>query len=264
MTTLSSGRAAATALRAGVAVRELSTPAATEQAAALLRDVWKGDESPVPANLLRTVQHTGGYCFGAYDDRNQLVAVSLALVTFEGLHSHITGVAPAGQRQGLGFAMKQHQRGWALDRGLLTISWTCDPLVRRNLVFNLCALGASVSHYLPDFYGPMKDGLNRGDQSDRLELTWDLLSEAAVRAESERLPFLDPADLPFAVAPGPVAARVHGPCLVQLPPDIETLRASDPAAAKAWRIQVREALEPRLSAGQAVLGITRAGALVLS
>lgn len=265
MTTVSPGRAAAAAAQRGrVTVRELSTPGATVEAADLLRHVWKGDEAPVPANLVRTVQHTGGYAFGAYDEHDELVAVSLGLVTFEGLHSHITGVAPAGQRRGLGFALKQHQRCWALEKGLTRISWTCDPLVRRNVVFNLCALGASVSHYLPDFYGTMTDGLNRGDQSDRFELTWDLLGDAAVRAETQRLPFLDPGSLPFAVAPGPVSTSVQGPCLVQLPEDIEGLRASDPDAALSWRRQVREAFVPRLDAGQTITGITADGALVLS
>ena len=49
------------ARRAGVDVLELRTPAEAERGAELLREVWRGGESPVPANLLRTVQYTGGY-----------------------------------------------------------------------------------------------------------------------------------------------------------------------------------------------------------
>ena len=48
------------------------------------------------------------------------------------LHSHITGVAPGGQHRGIGFALKLHQRAWALARAVPVIVWTFDPLVARN------------------------------------------------------------------------------------------------------------------------------------
>ena len=264
------GRAAAE--RAGVSVLELSTPAETERAAEVLREVWRGPEAPVPANLIRTVQHTGGYAFGAYDASSALVAVSLGLLASvdgeRALHSHITGVVPAGQRRGLGLALKQHQRRWALERGLTTVTWTCDPLVRRNVTFNLHGLGARVVHYLPDHYGAMTDGVNKGDESDRFELHWDLLSPAAVSAGEHRLPHLPPGDLPYAVAQGdaglPVVASVPaGSFLVQLPADIEALRRVDPAAGLSWRHAVRGALLPALSAGATIRGLTADGALVL-
>ncbi len=231
---------------AGVTVLELRTPAETERGAALLREVWRSAESPVPANLLRTVQHTGGYVFGAYDDSGALLGVAMGLLSVDGLHSHITGVVPAGQRRGLGFALKQHQRWWALDRGLTTITWTCDPLVRRNLVFNLHALGADVHAYLPDHYGAMTDGVNAGDESDRFELHWDLLSDRAVQAAEGRLPW------------------VSGDRTVPLPEDIEALRLKDPVAARAWRHRVRDAVVPALADGAVVRGLDAEGALVLS
>ncbi|MCU1602506.1 MAG: family N-acetyltransferase [Frankiales bacterium] len=231
---------------AGVTVLEMRTPAETERGAALLREVWRSSESPVPSNLLRTVQHTGGYVFGAYDDGGALLGVAMGLLSTDGLHSHITGVVPAGQRRGLGFALKQHQRWWALDRGLATITWTCDPLVRRNLAFNLHALGADVHAYLPDHYGAMTDGVNAGDESDRFELHWDLLSDRAVQAAQGRL------------------AWVAGERTVPLPEDIEALRLKDPALARAWRFRVREGVVPALADGAVVLGLDPEGALVLS
>jgi predicted GNAT superfamily acetyltransferase len=39
---------------------------------------------------------------------------------------------------------------------------------------------------------------------------------------------------------------------VPVPPDIEGLRAADPAAAHEWRLRVRESLGPYLAAGAAV------------
>ena len=252
--------------RAGVTVLELSTPAETERGADLLRQVWRGPQVPVPANLLRTVQHIGGYVFGAYDESGTLLAVSMGLLAREGLHSHITGVIPAGQRRGLGYALKQHQRSWALERGFTCVTWTCDPLVRRNVAFNLHALGATVEEYLPDHYGGMSDGINRGDETDRLHLRWDLLSPSAVAATEARLPWLE-SDLPVAVAADehdrPVLLPPRGSCLVHLPADIEALRLADPAVGLAWRRAVRDAVLDALGRGAAVRGLTATGELVL-
>ena len=70
---------------------------------------------------------------------------------------------PAGklERRSLGFALKQFQRAWALDLGIQTIQWTADPLVRGNAFFNLVKLGAAVVAYHDDFYGPLRDPVER-------------------------------------------------------------------------------------------------------
>lgn len=256
-----------TARRTGVLIRELDTPVATQRGADVLRAVWGSGETIAPPNLLRAVQHTGGYVFGVYDDSGVMLAVSVGLLADEGLHSHITGVVPAGQRRGLGLALKQHQRAWALERGITTISWTCDPLVRRNVAFNLHALGACVVDYLPDHYGPMDDGVNKGDESDRFSLHWELLSQPALDAEKGRLPWVD-SQAPLAVAVGPgdipvLDAVGAGSRRVQLPADIEAIRRTDPAAARAWRLAVRDAVLAGLSAGASITGLTAEGAVVM-
>lgn len=257
----------------GLSVLELRTPAEAERAAELLREVWRSPVAPVPANLLRTVQHTGGYAFGAYDDSGALLGMTLGLLSRlpdgePSLHSHITGVSPAGQRRGIGTLLKQHQRSWALDHEIRTITWTCDPLVRRNLAFNLHTLGAVVDHYLPNHYGSMQDGINAGDDSDRLEVRWDLTGERTLSALQGRLPWVEVADLPAAVSEGPEGGPVvdrsaAGSRLVALPADIEGLRRTDPARATAWRHAVREALVPGLSSGATLRGLTAEGSLVL-
>jgi predicted GNAT superfamily acetyltransferase len=101
-----------------------------------------------------------------------------------GLHSDITGVAARGI--GAGFAIKRRQRAWALARGITTITWTFDQLVRRNAYFNLARLAARATEYMPDFYGEMPDELNAGDPSDRLLLSWDLATpEVAATAAGQ-------------------------------------------------------------------------------
>lgn len=154
-----------------------------------------------------------------------------------------------------------HQREWALSQAITTITWTCDPLVRRNVGFNLNGLGATVEHYLVDHYGPMDDGLNRGDQTDRIEFDGDLLGS---RASQDRQPFIDAADLPLAVTADAVTHAVDGAARrVQLPADIESLRSCDPVLATAWRHAVRDAVLEGLDQGARVLGLTENGELVL-
>ena len=82
----------------------------------------------------------------------------------------------ANSRRNVGYALKLHQRAWALQRGIATITWTFDPLVRRNAYFNLAKLGVRATRYLPNFYGAMQDPINAGDDTDRLLVDWDLAS----------------------------------------------------------------------------------------
>jgi predicted GNAT superfamily acetyltransferase len=267
-------RAAATAeARADAQVLEVTTAAECARAAELLCEVWRSSEPKVQSNLIRAIQDSGSYVYGAYSDSGALLAVSIGLLGRELageplLHSHITGVVPAGQRRGLGYALKQHQRRWALERDMTTITWTCDPLMRRNLLFNLHALGAEVHGYLVDHYGRMNDGLNRNDATDRLAFRWDLLGPRTERADRGRLPFLE-SDFPPAIDPTegghPVLLSVAGAeRRVALPSDVEALREKDPGAAGSWRTVVRAAVAPALSEGASILGLTRGGELVIA
>src|SRR5207248_10094383 len=175
-----------------------------------------------------------------------LIAASVAFLGLDDhgmshLHSHITGVDPTGQSAGVGYALKQHQRAWALARGIPTVRWTFDPLVRRNAYFNLHKLGASARDYLPDFYGAMDDGVNTGDTTDRLYISWELTSSAAITAADGHVSDVDPraggaAVLLDRVDDEPVPRTVDGTTLlVAMPTDIEALRARDLSAGLRWR-----------------------------
>jgi hypothetical protein len=65
-------------------------------------------------------------------------------------HSHITGVRAGESDRRIRYAMKFHQRRWALDRGSRITSWTFDPLVSRNAYFNLCGPGVPVTPFAPE------------------------------------------------------------------------------------------------------------------
>jgi predicted GNAT superfamily acetyltransferase len=153
----------------------------------LLAAIWGSSvESPVNRELLRALAHSGNYVAGARAG-NRMVG---GLVGWLGgtpahelhMHSHILGVVVESQVRGLGFELKQHQRRWCLERGVKVVEWTTDPLVRRNVYFNLGKLGAHARQYLINFYGVMADGLNAGEESDRLLIRWQLDSAEAESA----------------------------------------------------------------------------------
>jgi predicted GNAT superfamily acetyltransferase len=191
-------------------------------------------------------------------------AAFLASHPTPGLHSHVTAVTPAARGRGVGYAIKTHQRAWAAEHGLQTVTWTFDPLVRRNAWFNIGKLGAGIAEYLVDFYGRMDDGINDGDESDRLFAVWPV---AAAGVPDPLLDQRDEEQVGVAVAEieGRPVVRDAGDAplvAVATPPDVETLRRSDPALAHAWRIAVREALEPLLRNGR-VAGFSRAGSYLV-
>lgn len=256
--------ASASAARAGVRILPLETLEGVQQAAALFALIWRSDPAtpPLTAEVMRAVEHAGGYAVGAYDG-NRLVGASSGFLGLSGsgpvLHSHISGVTEPGR--GIGLALKLHQKAWALERGIPSITWTFDPLVRRNAWFNLSKLGATGVEYLVDFYGPMADGVNGGESSDRLFTRWDLTSRPAPLEVQDALVLLEDRDGSPAPEPSAVGAEQ---LLVALPEDVEQLRTSRPAVARSWRLAVREALVPAFADGYLARGITRDGLLLLA
>jgi predicted GNAT superfamily acetyltransferase len=278
--------AAAAARAAGVEVRELHEVAELRQAQRLFEEIWRpapGNPPPVTAELLRALAHAGNYVAGAWAGE-RLAGACMGFLSLPGaqaqqpaglaLHSHIAGVAPATQRHGVGFALKAHQRAWALARGLRLAVWTFDPLVARNAWFNLTKLAAEATGYLPDFYGPMTDAINAGEESDRLLVAWRLDDPRVAAACSGSPSEPDPEALRAAgaavalgqdadglpVPAGPTQAPV---LLVRVPGDVEELRGRDPAAARRWRHAVRQTLGELLAGGATVTGFARPGGYVV-
>jgi predicted GNAT superfamily acetyltransferase len=189
------------------------------------------------------------------------------------VHSHIAGVGPGLNGRHVGFALKLHQRAWALRHGVSEIAWTFDPLVSRNAYFNLVKLGAQPTEYLPNFYGPMLDAINGDDDTDRLLVRWRLRSAEVVAATSGHH---TPASVTEELAAGATVglgisdegAPVPGDLdratvLVAVPPDIGELRSTDPALAARWRIALREALCALMTDGGRIDGFDRSGWYVI-
>lgn len=238
-----------------LAIRELHDLPDVEDANALFGKIW--GSAPMGVEHMRALSHAGNYVAGAFHN-GQLVGASVAFFAApagSALHSHVTGALP-GHRAGL--ALKLHQREWALARGLQRITWTYDPLVRRNAHFNLTKLGGRPVEYLASFYGAMDDAINGGDDTDRALVAWELSHPDAVAAAASPAPVPVPADAVtvLSVRDGlPAVSHSDAPTLlVEVPADIEALRNSDPGAAKAWRLAMREVLGGLLADGARVTG----------
>ena len=259
-------------------IRELTELDELREAAQLFAVVWgRAGEPPISSDILRALQHSGNYVAAGFAQGRMIGG----LVGWLGgappdellMHSHILGVLPGSEAQGLGFELKQHQRRWCLSRGVRVMEWTTDPLIRRNAYFNLAKLGAEAPEYLVDFYGEMRDAFNAGDESDRLLIRWRLDSERAESAAAGEPQELDVEKLRgwaaatiLAAGPdgGPVAETSGSRVLLcEVPADIVAMRSKNPDMARAWRVALRRALSGPMAHGYRVLGATRSGWYVL-
>lgn len=215
-----------------IVIRPLETADEAHAAAAVFDEVW-GGEGGMASNLLQALAHSGNYVVGLFSGERMVGASAgfFAEPAARSMHSHITGVLPEFQSLGLGRRLKQHQREWALERGVGHITWTFDPLIARNAHFNLRVLGTRATEYLVNHYGEMDDGVNRGDETDRVMVSWAL-----------------------AAPPAPMPADDRVVATVPVPEDITEIRRTDPADAAAWRMRVREAFLGHLAAGLVVGG----------
>jgi predicted GNAT superfamily acetyltransferase len=262
----------AAARAAAVVVRDLTELPELEQVVELYAGIWgRSANPPMTVELLRAFTKAGNYVSGAFE-RDRLVGACVGFFhapAEDALHSHIAGVAAGATGRSIGFALKLHQRAWAMVRGVSEIAWTFDPLVSRNAYFNLTKLAACPVEYLPNFYGPMLDTINGDDDSDRLLVRWRLYDPAVVLASAGSGSAPVAADELAAgayVALGadrdgaPVTGRPDGAtALVAVPRDIAALRATDPALALRWRVAVRCVLGDLIADGGRITGFDRAG-----
>lgn len=264
-----------------VRIEVADSPDAMNAVRAVFDQVWPGEGTQVTSNLLRALVHAGSYCSVVIDEDDRVVGAALGFPARDAsvpggvyLHSHMAAVVDGHRDRGVGAAIKQHQRAWAREQGIPVVSWTFDPLVRRNAHFNVNRLGVDVRAYHPDFYGVMTDAINAGDRTDRLVAWWEVDSARAQAAERGELPIPDHVALAGTVrdliALHDGAPRVADPpsggetVLISLPDDAVSLRQADPELGLQWRLAVRSALTSAFDAGLRVSAVTSAGAYVLT
>lgn len=258
-------------------IRLIETPEEMPAVEELQRQVWHGSETDVvPLHMLITAIHNGGLVLGAFRGE-QLIGFMFG---FPGLEetpdgprakhcSHMMGILPGCRDQGVGFLLKRAQWQMVRHQGLDHITWTYDPLLSRNAHLNIARLGGVCNTYRRSEYGDMRDGLNAGLPSDRLQVDWWLNTQRVVRRLGKRARRIlklhdatraglrplyeakkNPGGLPCPPEDLPPFERRL--LLVEIPGDFEALKSVDFSLARDWRFFSRELLETAFYRGYLV------------
>jgi predicted GNAT superfamily acetyltransferase len=252
----------------GFRFRKLEKPEEFRQVLEVHRAVW-GDEG-VPAPLQRALQDNGGLVLGAFADI-YLAGFSVSLIGWDGTtlyhYSHVTAVRPEYQNHQLGFRLKAFQRDEVLKLGLAEIRWTFDPLQSRNAWLNVRRLGGTPDRYFIHYYGQMPDSINRGMETDRLRLRWEIATPRVEERIAGTFPTAEEEhtrwERSVAVVetevgekglrmPNAVAEPSGGLAHLEIPFDLRAVQEHEPAALRQWRHAVRDGFRAAFDAGYRV------------
>ncbi len=232
----------------------------------LQAEVWgMPPEECVPANILAILPDTGGSVLAAYRAEAGWNPAGWLGFTLAGggrsgvLVSHMAGVrADLRGAHDIGWLLKAIQAYEALRDGHHAATWTFDPMRGANARLNLEKLDATVSLLTFDKYGAIRSDLYGEVPSDRFTASWDLLADAtADRLEAVHTgTYRPPAPDDQAIAALPFATPESDEPMVRfaIPGDIDRLSRDDPAAAGAWRREMRRVLGALLDTSDASPG----------
>jgi predicted GNAT superfamily acetyltransferase len=235
-----------------IEIKALSSMPELRATESIQKAIWGfHDPDLLSALHMKAMIHAGGLAVGAFAGA-ELVGFVIAFASFDprrsqkhGLHSHIAGVLPAYQRQGIGYQLKHFQRDWCLERGIPWITWTFDPLQAGNAKFNLQGLGAVSSRYMLDVYGDLQDDLNAALPTDRLLAFWELaVSKPSFDQELRAIPkAFDISTMAEDLSLGVPAIQVD------IPENIRALASAQPQQALAIRLATREVFSHYFACG---------------
>ena len=223
-----------------IIIRELKTVNEQSFARAVFDHTWAMDAgTEITPNLLQAMVHSGAYLSGSFIG-NECVGAAFAFPATTGglhLHSHMTAVVEKYRDRGVGYLLKIDQWQWAKKNNYKEITWTFDPLVRRNAKLNLLKLGADIASYHPNFYGDMPDALNAGDESDRVLASWKVIGDKPVSRNE-------------------IVEPLASDILIAIPEDIVAIREKDLSENLKWRHKVREQFVDAFARGGMVVGFS--------
>ncbi len=237
------------------------------------RRVWAfEDREVIPSNELISISHNGGLVLGAFDE-DRMVGFCFGFTGWankKAYHcSRMLAVLPSHRDQSIGASLKWEQRRWCHKEGFDRARWTFDPLQSLNAYFNMEKLGATAREYLVDLYGESTSHLNRGVDTDRFVVDWEIASDRVERLargkKSETPSLAEAASLPRANETNvdamgllhclePDLSKREPRLLVEIPPSIQAIKGADLALAKDWRAKTRAVFQIYFKRGYAVTG----------
>lgn len=270
-----------------ITIRPLASEDDFQACVGLQYATWGPDFSEcVPPSILLAVQEVGGVAAGAFDTEGHLLGFVFGMSGVRsGRPAHwsdMLAVQADVRGQGLGVRLKTYQRDRLLEMGIEVAHWTYDPLEARNAHININRLGALPARYVTDMYGEGTGSrLHSGLGTDRFIVEWELrhprveeaLSRSSRRgarsAASRSGETVGPAgsleDIPLAASEwaedGPRPAEpelLDWPRVrVEVPRNIQRIKADVPDAAAAWRSATRRAFVHYMDRGYAITDFVR-------
>jgi predicted GNAT superfamily acetyltransferase len=239
-----------------VVIRRVETQAEYDECVRIQDETWgTGFNERVPSTILKVTQYLGGVTAAAFDRPGENRPMLGFVFGMTGVRngqlvhwSDMLAVRATARDHGIGRRLKLYQRSLVAEMGVSQIVWTFDPLVSRNAHLNLNSLGARVTDYVTDMYGPDTGSeLHAAIGTDRFVVAWELGGEAGKRGSQ------DVKSAAVNAVPSPNAAEIQ----VEIPLDIQELIARAPAQAREWRETTRAAFLRHLADGYQVSGFHR-------
>lgn len=212
----------------------------------LEKRVWKNDDIDVmPVRLYQISKACNAPTIGAFTGSGRLVAFGHTTIALRGsrpaYHSHMLAVEDGLRDRNLGYRIKLAQRRHAIEAGVELIFWTFDPLISRNAHFNINKLGAVLREYKRNYYGQgISTGFDAEVPTDRVIAEWWVSSQHVASVLSGNTP-----------RPEKVIGQI------EIPDDIDAIRARSANDHLERRLTVRRQFESAFGAGAVACGFTR-------
>jgi predicted GNAT superfamily acetyltransferase len=277
-----------------ITIRSLESRDDLKRAEEVEREVWGlSDLDTTPMTLAIATKEAGSIWVGAFDGA-KLAGFAFGFLGMEHgqliVHSHMLAVREPYRNLHLGYRLKLAQRQRALavriDDGrnhdhrvsdarelranelrtnglrISEMTWTFDPLQSRNAHLNFAKLGVVSESYKVDFYGQETSSVLHRNSTDRLWVTWPLISrrvQERILGKDSRATMTDALStltplIRFNGDGKPVrtdlaAAIGRQRIAIEIPSDIGDVERKDSALAREWRKETRWAFTEALKAG---------------
>ncbi|HZY45507.1 MAG TPA: GNAT family N-acetyltransferase [Anaerolineae bacterium] len=255
------------------AIRDLTKYEEFTQVIQVQQKIWGLNNSEgLYAPMLKTIAENGGTVIAAFDADKMIGFV----VGFLGRHtdgriklcSQTLGVLPEYRNQGVAATLKWTQRQQMRLTEIDLITWTYDPIEAPNARLNIRTLGGVARIYKEDVFGENFSALTQGLATDRFVVEWWIKSD---RVEQRSKGIAEPIGLS-----SPIVNRCVGssgdrrietidlnsdsPWIrVEIPNDLQSIKKTNLALAKDWRLKMREVSGVYFARGYQVIDFVRAG-----